>query len=119
MMHCISETVYEGTAARVINQQHHSGSFVCAFDVFYYPFDVQHCNVLVQLASISKKLVFLTESRAETEFNKNSELSTYIISDFFVKEVNTTSRESIMEVRQYRSLLKVLIKNKYLISINL
>ncbi|XP_045122759.1 uncharacterized protein LOC123511169 [Portunus trituberculatus] len=92
------ETVYEGAAARVIKQQHYSGSFVCAFDVFYYPFDVQQCSVLVQLSSISKKLVSLTKSRAKTEFNQNSELSTYIISDFFVKEVNTLSRESIVEV---------------------
>ncbi|MPC12425.1 Glycine receptor subunit alpha-2 [Portunus trituberculatus] len=94
----LPKTVYEGAAARVIKQQHYSGSFVCAFDVFYYPFDVQQCSVLVQLSSISKKLVSLTKSRAKTEFNQNSELSTYIISDFFVKEVNTLSRESIVEV---------------------
>lgn len=87
----ISEAVYEGASATVIKEQHYSGSFVCTFDVFYYPFDMQQCTVLMQMSSLSKNLVSLTKSRARVEFIQDSELSTYVINDFFVEEVANAS----------------------------
>ncbi|XP_071538488.1 uncharacterized protein [Panulirus ornatus] len=42
------DTVYTGDAAILVRKQHMSGSFVCSFDVFYYPFDTQQCSLLVQ-----------------------------------------------------------------------
>lgn len=82
----------------IIQQQHYSGSFVCTFDVFYYPFDVQQCSVLLQLSSLSKELVTFTAARSLVEFGQDSTLPTYIIGEFFAKEMDSPSRESKLEV---------------------
>lgn len=78
--------VYGGVAAQLVQQQHYSGSFVCPFNVFYYPFDVQQCSVLVQLSSLSKQLVILTNARSSVEYNNNRDLQIYVVSHFFVTE---------------------------------
>ncbi|XP_042204684.1 uncharacterized protein LOC121854236 [Homarus americanus] len=92
------DKMYGGSAALIIQHQHYSGSFVCTFDVFYYPFDVQRCGVMVQLSSLSKELVAFTKSRAKVEYDQDKNLPTYIISDFYAHHKTNTNRESLLEV---------------------
>lgn len=100
---CVTDEVYGGTAAQLVQQQHYSGSFVCPFNVFYYPFDVQQCNLLVQLTSVSKQLVALTNARSSVEYNNNRHLQIYVVSRFFVKETdNNNTRNTMIEVSIFR-----------------
>ncbi|KAG7163887.1 Glutamate-gated chloride channel-like 1 [Homarus americanus] len=92
------DEMYGGDAARVVQRQHYSGIFVCAFDVFYYPFDVQQCSVQMQLASVSKELVAFTTERSVAEYTQDLSLSRYYVSDFFTKVPSNHIRETLIEV---------------------
>lgn len=96
-----TDEVYGGTAAQLVQQQHYSGSFVCSFNVFYYPFDMQQCSILVQLSSLSKQLVTLTNARSSVEYNNNRNLQIYFVTRFFVAEQsnsNATTGSAMIEV---------------------
>ncbi|XP_071547708.1 glutamate-gated chloride channel subunit beta-like [Panulirus ornatus] len=92
------DKMYKGGAARITQIQHYSGSFVCSFDVFYYPFDMQRCSVLLQLSSLSKQLVRFTDNRSTAEYGQDRNLPMYLIGDFYAQDRSNTNRESLLEV---------------------
>ncbi|ROT71673.1 hypothetical protein C7M84_009993 [Penaeus vannamei] len=73
------DQTYSGSAATILLQTHYSGGFVCDFDVFFYPFDVQRCGVSIRLASVSKGQVRFTAVRSRARYGKYVPLPTYIV----------------------------------------
>ncbi|XP_069184718.1 uncharacterized protein [Procambarus clarkii] len=92
------DVVHEGDAALIIQQQHYSGSFACDFDVFYYPFDVQRCSVLVQLSSANEELVSFTTEKSTVEFDENAKFGTYFIHEFVTQRQKSKTAESLFKV---------------------
>nr|XP_053647206.1 uncharacterized protein LOC128698820 [Cherax quadricarinatus] len=92
------DEIYGGAAAEIVQRQHYSGSFVCDFSVFYYPFDVQRCNVLVQLTSVSRELVAFTKQKSAAECRKDMNLPRYLVSDLYTQISNNQTREALIEV---------------------
>ncbi|XP_071547712.1 uncharacterized protein [Panulirus ornatus] len=92
------DEIYGGKAALMVQKQHYSGSFVCSFDVFYYPFDVQRCSLLLQLSSLSKQLVAFTNQRSSAQYGQDSRLPTYFVDDFYAQVTSKQTRESHIEV---------------------
>ncbi|KAK7083948.1 hypothetical protein SK128_013704 [Halocaridina rubra] len=90
--------MYAGDGALIVQQQHYSGSFVCVFGVFDYPFDRQRCNILVQLSAISKELVSFTANKSTAVYLQNPELPTYLVGDFSATLPANQTRLSIIEV---------------------
>nr|XP_053643778.1 gamma-aminobutyric acid receptor subunit beta-like [Cherax quadricarinatus] len=112
------DVTYMGASAVIIQREHYSGSFVCDFNVFYYPFDVQQCSVLVQLSSVNEELVTFTTEKTTVHFDKSSKFGTYIIQDFVTLKQKSKSPESLFKIGytlQRQSTLIVL--NIYLPSI--
>ncbi|KAA0185655.1 hypothetical protein HAZT_HAZT010833 [Hyalella azteca] len=48
---------YAGASAFLVLHKHLSGKFACSFNVFRYPFDKHHCDVLIHLGLSSERLV--------------------------------------------------------------
>lgn len=94
----VADNVYSGDSALLVQVQHYSGSFVCRFNVYYYPFDAQHCSVSLQVSSVSKDLVSLSEERTSVLFSEDSTLPTYTIGNFSSESSNYFGRESGMKV---------------------
>ncbi|XP_064111553.1 glycine receptor subunit alpha-4-like [Macrobrachium nipponense] len=92
------DEIYGGDAALIVQQQHYSGSFVCTFDVFYYPFDDQQCSILVQFSSVSKELVAFTTNGSSTAYSQSSQLPIYTVSDFFASVPSNDTRLSMVQV---------------------
>ncbi|XP_071547713.1 uncharacterized protein [Panulirus ornatus] len=92
------DVVHGGDAARIVYEQHYSGSFVCDFDVFSYPFDVQQCSVLIELSSVSHELVSLTTSKSTVEFEGDSTYGTYIIHEFFTRKLSGKKGGDLLEI---------------------
>ncbi|XP_068220377.1 uncharacterized protein [Palaemon carinicauda] len=92
------DEIYGGDAAMIVQQQHYSGSFVCTFDVFYYPFDEQECSILVQFSSVSKELVAFTTNGSSTAYGQSAKLPIYIVSDFFALVPSNETRLSMVQV---------------------
>nr|XP_053643897.1 uncharacterized protein LOC128696599 [Cherax quadricarinatus] len=103
------DVTYMGASAVIIQREHYSGSFVCDFNVFYYPFDVQQCSVLVQLSSVSEELVTFTTEKTTVQFDKSSKFGTYIIQDFVTLKQKSKSAESLFKVRLGVSLTTLLV----------
>ncbi|XP_076032422.1 uncharacterized protein LOC143020140 isoform X2 [Oratosquilla oratoria] len=82
-----SDLRYNGSVVSVHLQRHYSGSFACAFDVFRYPFDKQHCHLLIEVASVSKELVFLDIEKATATYTGNEILSSYIVEDLDISVI--------------------------------
>ncbi|XP_027209747.2 uncharacterized protein [Penaeus vannamei] len=93
------DNVYSGDSALLVQVQHYSGSFVCRFNVYYYPFDAQHCSVSLQVSSVSKDLVSLSEESTSVLFSEDSTLPTYTIGNFSSESSNYFGRESGMKIK--------------------
>ncbi|CAL4064015.1 unnamed protein product, partial [Meganyctiphanes norvegica] len=90
--------VYGGSEAQIIQQKHYSGSFVCKFNVYYYPFDVQRCHVLLDLSTISKNIVSFMNNLTRVRYDHDRHLSTYTISDFTAQVDSGQTRSSVLKV---------------------
>ncbi|XP_068201223.1 uncharacterized protein [Palaemon carinicauda] len=86
--------VYSGDSASLIQRKHHSGRFICNFDVFYYPFDVQKCLVLVQLASVKKDLVAFDKNTVSIHYNDTRSFAEYFLGSFEIFVIETGMKDS-------------------------
>lgn len=71
-----------------------SGSFVCSFDVFYYPFDTQLCSLLVQVASVSEDLVAFSPTSSRVLCLDEPTLPTYVIDQCLAQVTSWTNNHT-------------------------
>uniref|UniRef100_A0A0P4W8Z6 Uncharacterized protein n=1 Tax=Scylla olivacea TaxID=85551 RepID=A0A0P4W8Z6_SCYOL len=87
------DTVYHGKSAMMVQRLHYSGIFACTFDVFYYPFDSQHCFLQLQL-SVRRELVKFSEEKAQVEYLEDPKLPAYILKGIFITVLESGSNET-------------------------
>ena len=93
------DPVYSGENTELIQEQHNSGSFVCTFDVFYYPFDEQWCTLHIEIADVSKELVAFTYLKSDAVYKKDKNLAAFTISNLTTHPLNfNESTSSILQV---------------------
>ncbi|XP_042855531.1 uncharacterized protein LOC122242315 [Penaeus japonicus] len=92
------DQTYRGDAGTLTLQKHYSGGFVCDFDVFFYPFDVQDCGVSIRLTSVSRGQVSFSETRSSATLGKYAPLPTYIVGHPVAYNATGEQRESVLQV---------------------
>ncbi|XP_071552277.1 uncharacterized protein [Panulirus ornatus] len=83
------DLLYAGESAMLVQHLHYSGNFACSFDVFYYPFDVQRCFILLQLASVRKELTTFISEKTSVIY-----LEEKLLPGYEVTECNITVSEA-------------------------
>ncbi|XP_047488093.1 uncharacterized protein LOC125038600 [Penaeus chinensis] len=94
------DTEYDGSSADIVLRQHYSGVFGCTFQLFYYPFDVQHCYLMLQL-NVRKELVEFSSDRAHVVYQEDPKLPAFVLSNYFIEVTeggDDETRYSVLEV---------------------
>lgn len=74
--------------------------FGCTFQLFYYPFDVQHCYLMLQL-NVRKELVEFSSDRASVVYQEDPKLPAFVLSNYLIAVTeggDDETRYSVLEV---------------------
>ncbi|XP_076041083.1 uncharacterized protein LOC143025389 [Oratosquilla oratoria] len=75
--------VYKGESTTIVLLEHYTGSFACSFDVSNYPFDVQQCNLFLQLANFKEEMVAFESNRSRVVYQGSRSLPQYLVADLW------------------------------------
>lgn len=75
-----------------------SGKFACAFDVFYYPFDLQSCSLLLQLSSARVDQAAFSQDLAQVVNEEQQRLPLFEVTQCVVTVVDAGTNETRFSV---------------------
>ncbi|XP_064092387.1 uncharacterized protein LOC135205555 [Macrobrachium nipponense] len=87
------DTIFPSTSGEMAQRILYSASFNCNFRLFYYPFDVQTCSVLLKLTSATSAVI--TFKNASVEYQGLKNLPKYAVREISASLLNINSNDAL------------------------
>ncbi|XP_042203727.1 uncharacterized protein LOC121853570 [Homarus americanus] len=83
----IMDVSYPGSHNPLTQTRQYTGKFICAFELYAYPFDVQLCSINIRLPQAYEDYVQFSDTQRSVLYAGPKELSSYIIYNVRLGEV--------------------------------
>ncbi|XP_068211704.1 LOW QUALITY PROTEIN: uncharacterized protein [Palaemon carinicauda] len=87
------DTIYPTSSGEMVQRILYSASFNCNFRLFYYPFDVQTCNIFLKLTSATSAVI--TFKNASVLYNGLRNLPKYAVGEMSASVYNINGNDAL------------------------